>query len=115
MVRNPRALLALMGTLLFLVPRLQMASAEEPVAVTIAIKDHQFEPAELRAPPGKPIAITVKNLDAIAAEFESDVLHVEKIVPPGHEAVVRVRPLEPGRYGFFDDFHRATQGALVVQ
>jgi hypothetical protein len=27
---------------------------------------------------------------------------------------VRIRPLEPGRYGFFDDFHRATQGVLVV-
>jgi hypothetical protein len=25
-----------------------------------------------------------------------------------------VRPLEPGRYNFFDDFHRQTQGFLVV-
>ena len=88
--------------------------AEETVALAITIKDHQFEPAELHAPAGKPITLTVKNLNAVAAEFESDALHVEKVVAPGRDAVVRVRPLEPGRYGFYDDFHRATQGVLVV-
>ena len=88
--------------------------ADDAVPVSIVIKDHQFEPAEVHAPAGKPIAITIKNLDSIAAEFESDALHVEKVVPPGREAVVRVRPLEPGRYNFFDDFHRLTQGFLVV-
>jgi len=91
-----------------------VARADDPVPVSIVIKDHQFEPAEVHAPAGKPIAITIKNLDSIAAEFESDALHVEKVVPPGREAVVRVRPLDPGRYNFFDDFHRATQGSLVV-
>jgi hypothetical protein len=25
-----------------------------------------------------------------------------------------VRPQQPGRYNFFDDFHRETQGVLVV-
>ena len=87
-----------------------VARAEEPVTLSITIKDHQFEPAEVHAPAGKPIAIAVKNLNSIAAEFESDALHVEKVIPPGREAVVHVRPLEPGRYNFFDDFHRATQG-----
>jgi hypothetical protein len=28
--------------------------------------------------------------------------------------VVFVRPLQPGRYNFYDDFHHATQGYLVV-
>jgi heme/copper-type cytochrome/quinol oxidase subunit 2 len=91
-----------------------VSRADEPVPVSIIIKDHQFEPAEVHAPAERPIAITIKNLDSIAVEFESDALHVEKVVPPGREAVVRVRPLEPGRYNFFDDFHRATQGFLVV-
>jgi hypothetical protein len=91
-----------------------VARADELVTVTITIKDHLFEPAEVHAPAGKPIAVAIKNLDSIAAEFESEPLHIEKVIPPGHEAVVRVRPLEPGRYNFFDDFHRATQGFLVV-
>jgi len=25
-----------------------------------------------------------------------------------------VRPQHPGRYNFFDDFHRETQGVLIV-
>ena len=83
--------------------------------LSITIKDHQFQPAEVRAPAGKPIAIAIKNLGSIASEFESGTLHVEKVIPPGGEAIVYVRPLEPGRYNFFDDFHRETQGFLVVQ
>ena len=114
MTRNARALvgLAVLASLVF--AHADIAGAEEPVSIAITIKDHKFDPAEVHAPVGKPIALSVKNLDAIAAEFESDALHVEKVVPPGREAVVRVRPLEPGRYGFFDDFHRTTQGVLVV-
>jgi len=88
--------------------------ADEPVVLSLAIKDHRFEPAEVHAPAGKPIVLTVKNLDAIAVEFESSALHVEKVIPAGGQAIVHVRPLAPGRYNFFDDFHRQTQGFLVV-
>ena len=90
------------------------ALADEPIKLSIAIKDRQFDPAELHAPPGKPITIVVKNLGTIATEFESDALHVEKVIAPGAEVSIHVRPLEPGRYNFFDDFHRATQGYLIV-
>lgn len=90
------------------------ARAEDPVSLSVTIKDQKFEPAELHAPPGKPIAIHVKNLNNIVSEMESSDLHFEKIVPVGAEVVVYVRPLQPGRYNFFDDFHHATQGTLVV-
>ena len=90
------------------------AHAEDTTTLSLTIKDHQFEPAEVHAPAGKPIAFRVKNLDSTAAEFESSELHFEKVIAAGGEAVVRVRPQQPGRYGFFDDFHRATQGFLVV-
>ncbi|MGA7429129.1 MAG: cupredoxin domain-containing protein [Xanthobacteraceae bacterium] len=82
--------------------------------LSITMKDHQFDPAELHAPPGKTIAIHVKNLNPIVSEFESSDLHFEKIVPVGSEGVVYVRPQQPGRYTFFDDFHHETQGFLVV-
>jgi len=88
--------------------------ADEPVALSITIKDQQFDPAELHAPPGHPIVIHVKNLNPIVSEFESSDLHFEKIVPAGREAVVYVRPQRPGRYNFYDDFHHETQGFLVV-
>jgi len=90
------------------------AHAADTVMLSITLKDHKFDPAELHAPPGQPIDIRVKNLNTIVSEFESGDLHFEKIVPVGAEAVVHVRPLQPGRYNFFDDFHRDTQGFLVV-
>ncbi len=90
------------------------ARADDAVSLSVTLKDHQFEPAELHAPANKPIAIHVKNLNTIVSEFESGDLHFEKIVPVGSDAVVHVRPLQPGRYNFYDDFHHATQGYLVV-
>jgi plastocyanin len=89
--------------------------AEDAVSISLTIKGHQFDPAETHAPAGKQIVFHVKNLNDIVSEFESSDLHFEKIVPSGSEAVVYVRPLKPGRYNYYDDFHHATQGYLVVQ
>ncbi|HTZ02480.1 MAG TPA: cupredoxin domain-containing protein [Xanthobacteraceae bacterium] len=86
----------------------------DTVKLSITIKDQKFDPAELHAPPGQAIEIAVKNLNPIVSEFESSDLHFEKIVPAGGQGVVYVRPLQPGRYNFYDDFHHATQGYLVV-
>ena len=91
-----------------------VARADDTVMLSITIKDHQFDPAELHAPPSQTIAIHVKNLGSIVFEFESSDLHFEKIVPAGSEAVVHVRPQQPGRYSFYDDFHHETQGFLIV-
>jgi plastocyanin len=90
------------------------AKAADAVTLSLTLKDHKFDPAELHAPPGTPIDIKVKNAGDIVFEFESSDLHFEKIVPVGSEATVHVRPQQPGRYNFFDDFHHDTQGYLVV-
>ena len=91
------------------------ARAEDSATVQISLKDHRFQPAEPHAPAGKPITIIVKNLDAAPAEFESNMLRVEKVVAGGGTITLQVRPLQPGRYRFFDDFHQETEGYLVVQ
>jgi uncharacterized protein (DUF58 family) len=91
------------------------ARAEDAVTVNISLKDHRFQPAELHAPAGKPIVIILKNLDPAPAEFESHMLRVEKVVTGGGTVTMRIRPLEPGRYRFFDDFHPESEGYLVVQ
>jgi plastocyanin len=88
--------------------------ADDTVSLSITIKDQKFDPPELHAPPGQAISIQVKNLNPIVSEFESSDLHFEKIVPVGSAATVYVRPLQPGRYNFYDDFHHDTQGYLVV-
>jgi plastocyanin len=106
----------LVGSVLLALPvlRVNAARADDTVALSITIKDHKFDPAEVHAPAGKPLSITVKNLNDIVAEFESSDLHFEKIVASGKEIVVYVRPQQPGRYNFYDDFHHETQGFLIV-
>ncbi len=101
-----------LGLLLMMMP---MARAEDTVTLSISLKDHRFQPAELHAPAGKPITIIVKNLDPTPAEFESNMLRVEKVITGGGTITMRIRPLDPGRYRFFDDFHPETQGYLVVR
>ena len=98
-----------------LLSALPAARAEDAVTVTVSMKDHRFQPAELHAPAGKPIVIVVKNLDSAPAEFESNMLRVEKVVTGGGTITLRIRPLDPGRYRFFDDFHPETEGYLVVK
>jgi len=89
--------------------------AQQAATVDISVKGHHFQPTEIHAPANRPVIIRVKNLDATAMEFESTSLRVEKVVAPGTQGVVNVRPLAPGKYEFFDDFHRETRGTLVVQ
>jgi hypothetical protein len=91
------------------------ADAQQAASVTISVKNHRFQPAEISAPAKVPIELHVKNLDSTPMEFESVSLRVEKVVTGNSEGIIRLRPLEPGRYNFFDDFHQETNGVLVVR
>jgi len=93
-----------------------LAVADDSARVSVTLKDHKFSPAEPTAPAGKPITIDVSNLDPTPSEFESKTLRVEKVVPGGGKIAVQIRPLGPGRYRFFDDYHEdTTEGFLVVK
>lgn len=92
-----------------------LAAAQQPVNLTVSVKNHKFQPAELQAPANVPIVLHVKNLDATPMEFESVTLRVEKVVTGNGEGVIRLRPLAPGRYNFFDDFNQSATGVLVVK
>jgi cupredoxin-like protein len=90
------------------------ARAQETV-VEITVKNHRFEPSEPRAPANRAFTIRIRNLDSTPMEFESVKLRAEKVVAANSEGVVKVRALSPGRYDFFDDFHKQTRGTLVVE
>jgi Cupredoxin-like domain len=93
-----------------------LAVADDAARVSVTLKDHKFSPAEPTAPAGKPIIIDVSNLDSTPSEFESKTLRVEKVVPGGGKIAVQIRPLAPGRYRFFDDYHEdTTEGFLIVK
>src|SRR5262245_35681339 len=80
----------------------------------LVIRNHKFEPQEIRVPAGKRVSIYVTNEDASAEEFESPSLKVEKVIPGKSKGVVRIGPLAPGRYEFFGDFHADTAKGVVI-
>jgi hypothetical protein len=90
------------------------AAADTPTA-SLTIRNRAFEPVELVVPAGQKIELHVRNADAAAAEFESDELHREKVVPAGQEVVVFIGPLRAGRYEFFDDFNPTARGHIVAR
>jgi hypothetical protein len=90
------------------------AAAEN--AFTLTIKDHRFEPAELRVPANQPATLTVKNLDATPEEFESKPLRIEKVIPANSEATFTLRPLKAGRYKFVGEFHEdVAKGEVIAE
>lgn len=92
-----------------------LAAAEE---FTLTIKNHVFEPKELKLPAGKKIKLLVVNQDATPAEFESKSLQREKVIPGKSTGIVNLGPLKAGRYDFVEEFHETqagAQGTIVVE
>lgn len=84
--------------------------------VRIAIKDHKFEPSEIKVSALQRIKLHVHNQDTTPEEFESHSLKREKVIPGGGKAVISIGPLKPGRYTFFGEFNPGTaNGVLVVE
>lgn len=82
----------------------------------LVIRDHRFEPAEVRVPAGQKVKLIVHNQDATPEEFESHALNREKVVAPGSKASIYIGPLAPGRYPFFGEFNEKTaRGAVVAE
>jgi hypothetical protein len=81
---------------------------------TITIKDHKFEPTEVRVPAKKRFTVYVVNDDPTPEEFESLPMKVEKIIPGKSKGLVRIGPLEPGRYDFIGDFNSDTAKGVMI-
>ena len=96
---------------LALMPGLVLAADPE---FTLVIRDHRFEPTELRVPAGKKIKLIIDNQDATAEEFESHPLNREKVIPAKSKANVYVGPLAVGRYPFIGEFHEKTANGVII-
>ncbi|RLJ65230.1 cupredoxin domain-containing protein [Sulfurisoma sediminicola] len=90
------------------------ARAADDVEVAVAIRDHRFEPAELRVPANRKVKLLVENHDATAEEFESHELNREKIVPAKGKVAIYIGPLASGRYPFYGEYHDKTARGVVV-
>jgi hypothetical protein len=90
-----------------------LAQADE---IALTIKDHRISPAEIHVPAKQDVTLRVTNADPTPEEFESDDLDVEKVIAGGESAVIRLSPLDPGRYEFYGEYHEDTaKGALVAE
>ena len=92
------------------------ARAEQPVTIDLMLKEHKFEPAEIKAPANKSVEITLKNEDDSFEEFDSNSLRTEKIVTKRGTITIKLKPLAAGRYPFQGEYHAKTaQGLLAVE
>jgi plastocyanin len=89
------------------------AQAAEPEALLV-IKNHRFEPAELKVPAGQRVKLVVHNQDSTPEEFESHTMNREKVIPAGAKATIYIGPLKPGRYDFYGEYNEATAKGVVV-
>lgn len=89
------------------------AQAADP-ELLLVIKNHRFEPAELKVPANKRVKLIVHNQDRSAEEFESHKLNREKIIPPGSKVAIFIGPLAPGRYEFFGEYHEDSAKGVVI-
>ncbi|MDI9349584.1 MAG: cupredoxin domain-containing protein [Candidatus Symbiobacter sp.] len=113
-MKNLKKLICLTGFLAAIIA--MPAFAADPPIYEITIKDHRFEPSEIKIAANKPAILLVKNLDAEAEEFESMDLKVEKIIAGKSEGKIRLRALKPGRYKFEGEFNAKTaQGILIAE
>lgn len=102
--------------LLTLTAGVGVASHAADPEMLLTIKNHRFEPAELKVPAGQRIKLVVHNQDTTPEEFDSKPLKSEKVIPGGTKASVFIGPLKPGRYLFAGEYHEDTaQGAVIAE
>lgn len=82
----------------------------------LVIKNHRFEPDEVKVPAGLRIKLVVHNQDTTPEEFESHSLNREKLIPAGAKVTLFIGPLKPGSYAFHGEYNEATaKGAVVAE
>jgi Cupredoxin-like domain len=92
------------------------AAAADMPEFALVIKDHVYQPSELKVPADTKFRLRVTNEDGTPEEFESTDFNRETVILAKHSILVYVGPLHAGTYGFFGDFHRDTaQGRLIVE
>jgi len=106
-----------MLALLLVLPGAAVAVAQDkPQEIAVTIQNNRFTPEEIKVKAGKPFVLVVTNKDAKPEEFESKELRIEKVIPAGKTASIRVRALKPGTYPFFGEFNPKTaQGRIIAE
>lgn len=100
-----------------LVALLVLAPASAPAndaPMTLTIRDHAFNPTEIKVKANTRVQLMVINEDATPEEFDSSSLKVEKVIAGKSKGIVRIGPLKPGRYPFIGEYHESTAKGVVI-
>ena len=95
------------------------AAAQAPAQPTplpsfeVTVRDGRFHPARLEDPAGVRVKLVLKNEGPGPLEFENDEMRIEKVLAAGAVSFVVLPKLQPGEYGFVDEFNPIT-GELTV-
>ncbi len=109
MLKSLSCALAL-ATVVFIAPAVADTHSFE-----VKILDDRLEPAELRVPANTAFDLKVTNATVAAAEIESEDLRLEKVIPAGETATLRVRPAKPGSYKVFNEFKESVSGIIIAE
>lgn len=105
-----------LAAILALITASTAGKAEEAPVFKIEIATGKLTPQRLEVPAGKAFRLEVTNAGTATAEFESKELHKEKMIAPKATAVISVKALAPGEYGFFDELQpKAPTGTIVAK
>ena len=89
----------------YLIGILSIATADTNDATfIITMKDGVVTPNQIDAKADSTIVIKVTNTGKSTAEFESKLLHIEKVLMSGASATFTFKNLAPGDYEFVDEF-----------
>ena len=103
-----------MKLLLGLLSLLSLSAWAADAEYALIIREHRFEPAEIRIPAGQKVKLVVHNQDKTPEEFESHKLNREKVIAPGAKVNIYIGPLAPGSYPFYGEFHEKTARGVVI-
>ncbi len=90
--------------------------AEDAPTFTLEFHDGKIAPLRVEVPANTRFVLELRNSGETPAEFESSDLRKEKVLSPNSTSTLVFRPMDPGQYEFFDDFHSdAPKGVIVAK
>ena len=91
------------------------AQAQQGAAHTVTVKNHKFQPAQITVKANAPVSLRVRNQDSSRMEFESSNPSVAKVIGGNGEATIKLKPLAPGKYEFYDDFNQQSTFVVIAR
>ena len=92
--------------------------AQDVPTFKISMKNGVVAPTRVEVPKGVNVKLVVTNEGSATAEFESKLLHIEKVVAAGATITVTLRGLKAGSYEFVDEFtedKKTAHGFIVAK